>query len=72
MIIALRYGQEYRNVTENQIFSEFTGRKHPFAKYSFHRCFHTHQTKFIRPKKAKKSSHMGGFFCAKSPQAIDF
>ena len=33
MNIAFRYGQEYRNVTQNQIFSEFTGRKLPFAKY---------------------------------------
>ena len=35
MIIAFRYWQEYRNGTQNQIFSEFTGRKLPFAKYSF-------------------------------------
>ena len=35
MKIAFRYGQEYRNITQNQIFSEFTGRKLPFAKYSF-------------------------------------
>ena len=33
MNIAFRYGQEYRNITQNQIFSEFTGRKLPFAKY---------------------------------------
>ena len=64
MNIAFRYGQEYRNVTQNKIFSEFTGRKLPFAKYAFSPlCFHTHQTKFIHPKKAKKTFHMGVFFC---------
>ena len=35
MNIAFRYGQEYRNITHNQIFLECTGRKLPFAKYSF-------------------------------------
>ena len=35
MNITFPYGEEYSNPAQNQTFSEFMGRKLPFAKYSF-------------------------------------
>ena len=55
MNIAFRYEQEYRNLAQNQTFSEFTGRKLPFAKYSFSLLFpHTSDQIYTSKESEKK------------------
>ena len=64
MKIAFRYGQEYRNVTPNQIFSKFTGRKLPVAKYSFPPLFPHTSDQIYNPKESKKKAPICKLFFA--------